>query len=176
MILLIENFVSAQGIEGSIEKYGRTLNLGLGVGYYGYIGHSIPVLHSDYELDVAKSFTLAPFVSFYSIIDNYQTQNIKKYYYHETVIPVGVKATYYFDDLLQAGSNWDFYMSGSAGFAFIYSYWDDGYAGDRGIFRNANPLFLDLHAGIEYHFNKRLGMFFDLSSGVSTIGIAIHSF
>ncbi|MEQ8535603.1 MAG: hypothetical protein RIB86_27340, partial [Imperialibacter sp.] len=51
------------------ESFGNTLNLGLGVGgysgYYGYIGHSLPVLSLNYEFDVAPNFTLAPFVSFY---------------------------------------------------------------------------------------------------------------
>ena len=42
----------------SAEKYGKTLNLGIGVGYYGYVGHSMPVVHADFEFDVAKNFTL----------------------------------------------------------------------------------------------------------------------
>jgi hypothetical protein len=35
-------------------------------------------------------------------------------------------------------------------------------------------LFLDLHLGAEYHLNNRVGLFLDLSTGVSTIGLAIH--
>ena len=35
------------------EKFGNTLNLGVGVGgnygYYRYAGHSLPVFHIDYE-------------------------------------------------------------------------------------------------------------------------------
>ena len=38
------------------KNLGNTLNLGLGIGgysgYYGYVGHSMPVLHVDYEIDV----------------------------------------------------------------------------------------------------------------------------
>jgi len=41
-------------------------------------------------------------------------------------------------------------------------------------YRDASPLFLDLHIGTEYHFNSKLGIFFDLSTGVSTVGLAIH--
>ena len=57
------------------EKYGKTLNLGLGIGYYGYVGGLIPVLHADYELDVARNFTLAPFINFYSYTNSYFVRN-----------------------------------------------------------------------------------------------------
>lgn len=158
------------------EKYGKTLNLGLGLGYYGYVGHSIPVLHANYEFDVAKNFTLAPFITFYSYRRDYYVNNPHGtlYYYHETVIPIGVKGSYYFDDLLRAGGDWDFYLAGSLGFAIVNSRWDDGYTGDKDYYRRASPLYLDLHVGTEYHLSSRIGLFLDLSSGVSTIGLAIH--
>ena len=41
---LISLNVSAQD-NSSSEKYSGTLNLGLGIGYYGYVGHSLPVFH-----------------------------------------------------------------------------------------------------------------------------------
>ena len=164
------------------EKYGRTLNLGVGVGgysgYYGYVGRSVPVFHIDYEFDVAKNFTLAPFVSFYTFSNEYYWGNhnhpYQYYHYSETVIPLGVKGTYYFDQLLQAGSKWDFYLAGSLGLAIVNSKWDNGYEGDRNYYHNGTSLFLDIHIGTEYHFDDRIGAFLDLSTGVSTIGIAIH--
>ena len=154
--------------------YGGTLNLGLGIGgysgYYGYIGRSMPIFHINYEFDVAKNFTLAPFISFSS----YRNQYKNNYYYHETIIPVGVKGTYYFDELLRANSNWDFYLAGSLGFVVRRSSWDNGYDGDKNYYKGGNPLFLDLHIGTEYHLSSRVGMFLDLSTGVSTVGLAIH--
>jgi hypothetical protein len=169
-------------VPSSGERYGHTLNIGLGVGgysgYYGYIHHSIPVVHLDYEFDVAKNFTLAPFLNFYSYSNSYYWGNAhypERYYvYRETVVPVGVKGQYYFDGLLNAGPKWDFYGGASLGFAFVRSYWDNAYNGDRTVYGGAGPLFIDIHLGTEYHFNNRLGAFFDLSSGVSTLGIALH--
>ena len=165
------------------EQYGKTLNLGLGLGYsghYGYADRSSPVFHVNYEFDVSRNFTLAPFISFSSYSNSYywgdhnKNYPYKNYTYHETIIPIGGKATYYFDDLLKANSKWDFYLAGSLGFAIITSSWDSDYYGDRDHYHHGSPIFLDLHIGAEYHFNKRLGMFLDLSSGVSTIGLAIH--
>lgn len=175
--------VAAMNLTGfAQEKYGRALNIGLGVGgysgYYGYVGRSLPVLNLNYELDVARSFTLAPFISFYTLSNRYYWGNANtpsRYYrYRETVIPIGVKGTYYFDELLDANNNWDFYLAGSLGFSVVRSNWQDGYQGDQNYYNGARPLFLDIHIGAEYHFSDNLGVFLDLSSGVSTLGLAIH--
>jgi hypothetical protein len=160
------------------EKYGNTLNVGVGIGYYGYYDHTIPVIGLNYEIDVARNFTLAPFVTVYSYTNyrywgdkHYPFQN---YYYHETVVPIGVKGTYYFDQILHASPAWDFYLAGSLGFAIRTVTWDDGYYGDRYLSRDASPLYLDFHIGTEYHISPPLGLFLDLSTGVSTFGLAFH--
>jgi hypothetical protein len=167
----------------SQENFANTLNIGLGVGGYGgysrYVGRSVPVLHLNYELSVAKDFTLAPFISFYRYTDNYFYGNNgnpgKNYRYRQTVVPIGVKGTYYFDDLLRATSKWDFYLGASLGFALITSTWDSDYNGDRNYFNEPSALYLDIHIGTEYHISKQLGVFFDLSNNVSSVGLAIHN-
>jgi hypothetical protein len=160
------------------EKYGNTLNLGVGIGYYGYIGNNIPVLHADFEFDVVKNLTLAPFISYYSYQNYYYWGNphypYREYSYRTTVIPIGVKGTYYFDEILKAGSKWDFYLAGSLGFALRKTTWESGYYGETTVSHGSSGLYLDGHIGTEYHFNNRIGMFLDLSTGVSTIGLAIH--
>jgi hypothetical protein len=183
LILLTLLFAGVFHFTGNAqEKFGSTLNLGLGVGgysgYYRYAGHSIPVLSVNYEFATARNFTLAPFASIYTFSDEYywgNASNPDQYYkYHETVIPVGVKGTYYFDSILGATSPWDFYLGASLGFALVHSRWEDGYNGDKNYYHGGSSLFLDLHIGTEYHLNNKLGIFLDLSSGVSTIGLAIH--
>lgn len=152
------------------KQYGGTLNLGLGVGgyygYYHYAGHSLPVFSINYEFDVARNFTLAPFVTFWTYRNDSD-------HYRESVIPVGVKGTFYLDQALNAGSDWDFYLAGSLGFAIVKSTWDDGYEGVT-YYQDVSPLFLDLHVGTEYHLSNRVGLFLDLSTGVSTLGLAFH--
>ena len=183
MVSMFHQRASAQEISGNrtpvaSENYGHTLNLGVGIGYYNYIGNVTPVLHADYEFDVARNFTLAPFISFYSYSNSYYWGSAanppRYYYYYQTVIPIGLKGMYYFDQLLRANSKWDFYLGASMGFDIISSHWENGYNGDRDYFRGASPLFLDLHAGAEYHINNRMGAFLDLSTGVSTIGLSFH--
>jgi hypothetical protein len=137
----------------------------------------MPVFHANFEFDVARNFTLAPFISFYSYRNHYHEGNPHEnngYYYYETVIPAGVKATYYFDELLKANPKWDFYLAGSLGFVIANSHWDDGYDGDKDYYHGAPPVYVGIHIGSEYHFNEKLGAFLDLSNGVSTIGLAVH--
>jgi len=160
------------------ENYGNTLNLGVGVGYYGYVGHSTPVLHADYELSVGRNFTLAPFIAYYSYqnYSNWGDPNnpYRDYQYRETVVPIGIKGSWYFDRLVGAGPRWDFYLAGSLGFALTSTTWSDGYGGTTTLHDGPSPLFLDLHIGTEYHIAKKTGLFLDLSTGVSTFGLAVH--
>ncbi len=161
------------------EKYGNTLNIGLGIGYYGYAnGGTMPALHLDYEFDVAKSFTLAPFVTYMTYKNYYYWGNphypYREYYYRESVIPIGVKGKYYFDNILGAGPKWDFYLAGSLGFVIHKTVWEDTYYGDRNVSTDPSPLFLDLHIGTEYHLSKKAGLFLDLSTGISTLGLGLH--
>lgn len=167
----------------SSEKYGKTLNLGVGVGYYGHVGHSIPVGTINYEFDVARNFTLAPFAGIYSYQNYYYWGNpdkpnwdpsYRRYSYRETAIPVGLKGTYYFDQLFHAGQKWDFYASGSVGFVFRSVVWENGYYGDQHVYQSSSPLYLNLHVGAEYHLTQKMGLFLDLSTGVSTFGIGVH--
>lgn len=164
------------------EKYGNTLNIGVGAGgyagYYGYLSQTLPVFHLDYELDAARNFTIAPFINLHTYTRRYWWGNNntpERYYvYRETIIPVGLKGFYYVDKALHANGKWDFYVAGSVGFAIVHRRWDADYGGDKNYYKTPNPLFLDVHAGTEYHINQNLGMFLDLSSGVSTFGLSFH--
>jgi hypothetical protein len=160
------------------EQHGRTLNAGLGFGYYGYRGYTSPALNVNYEFDVAKNFTLAPFISAYGYRHDYYWGNphypYRYYRYRETVVPIGVKGTYYFDDILHATDRWDFYLGASLGYSFRKVYWEDGYYGDREVYRSSSYLYLDGHIGTEFHATERLGIYLDLSTGMSTLGMAFH--
>lgn len=175
ILLMILTSLFAGGLK-SQEKYGKTLNVGAGVGYYGYA----PALSINYEFDIFKNFTLAPFASILTYRDYQYWGNVnypyRDYYYRETVIPVGVKGTYYFDDLLHASSRWDFYVGTSIGLAFKTTTWETGYYGDRVVSQShySSPLYFNMHIGAELHMTQRVGLFLDLSTGLSTFGLGFH--
>jgi len=173
---------NAQDKTGS-EKYGKTLNLGVGIGYYGYIGSAVPMGTLNYEFDVVRNFTLAPFVGIYSFQNHYYWGDPNKpywdasyhqYSYRETAVPLGVKGSYYFDQLFHAGTKWDFYAAGSLGFVVKNVTWENGYYGDKNAYQSTSLLYLDAHVGAECHLTQKTGLFLDLSSGVSTFGLAFH--
>ncbi len=169
--------VSAQDIQYG-EQYGHTLNAGIGLGYYGYLPGGSPSIHFNYEFDVMQNFTVAPFITAMTYRD-YRTLHgfthpDQRYYYRETIIPIGAKASYYFDDMLNASSKWDFYMAASLGFVLQKTVWQAGYTGDRNVSRKSDGLYLDGHIGAEYHLTPKTGLQLDLSSGISTFCVAIH--
>jgi len=155
----VSNFTRAQ------EKHGDQLNIGFGIGYTGRYS-SRPVVHLNYEFDVGRNFTLAPFITFYE----YRRRDD---YYRETVVPIGVKGSYYFDELFKANRKWDFYGAGSLGFAIINRTWDDDVP-DRTIFSGPDNLYLDLHVGARVHLSSVVGLFLDLSTGISTFGLSFN--
>jgi hypothetical protein len=154
------------------ERHGNTLNLGAGIGgysgYTGYSGRSLPVFTINYEYQVLNDLTIAPFASLYSY------RNITDHY-RETIIPIGIKSSLYFDQLLKAKSRWDLYLAGSLGFSITNSTWDKGYSGET-YYHDISPVFIGLHIGTEYHLTGRIGIFMELATGVSTIGLAFHRF
>ena len=165
------------------EKYGNTLNLGAGIAYYGNVGVFTPGVMLNYEFDIFKNFTLAPFIGAYTFQNQSYWGNpslpntdpsYRYYNYRETIIPVGVKGSYYFDQLLHANSKWDFYVATSVGFAFKTVVWENGYNGNVKAYQSVNPLYVAMHIGAEYHLNQKTGLFLDLSTGISTFGLAFH--
>ena len=176
LIFAIQQPLLAQKTGG--EKYGTTLNLGVGIGYYSYVGQSIPAIHADLEFDVARNFTLAPFITVLTYQNNYywgNSNNPYRYYsYRRTIVPVGLKGSYYFDQFLGAGSKWDFYLAGSLGFAFRTTRWENGYYGETTVNKGTSGIYFDGHIGAEYHFNGKVGLLLDLSSGISTLCLAVH--
>jgi hypothetical protein len=176
IIALLIISIALVGKLRSQEDYGRTLNVGFGLGYYGLA----PAVNVNYEFDVFRNFTLAPFMSVVTRRsyrywgDTYNPY--KNYYYRETIIPVGVKGTYYFDELFDADERWDFYAAASLGVAFRTISWESGYYGgnDYLVSRYSSPLYGNLHLGAEYHFNQKTGLFLDLSTGMSTLGLGFH--
>ena len=176
ILSLIAAVLISTGVKAQ-ERFGNTLNVGLGVGYYGYY-YAAPALSLNYEFDVFRNFTLAPFlgISSYRAYRYWGNPNYpyRDYYYRETTIPVGVKGSYYFDELLQATEKWDFYAALSLGFTFRTVQWERDYYGDRVVRNYSSPLYANLHIGTEYHFNDRAGLFLDLSTGFSTLGVGFH--
>ncbi|PBQ31086.1 hypothetical protein CNR22_04660 [Sphingobacteriaceae bacterium] len=158
------------------EKFGPQINIGAGLGYYGPGGYLAPAIVGSVEFDIARNITLAPFVGFYTYSNYYYwggpNHPYGNYRYRETVVPIGVKGAYYFDQLFQASEKWDFYAAASAGFAIRSRSWDSGYYGDRDVVAGPSPLYVTAHIGSRVHLTQVFGLYLDLSTGMSTFGLS----
>ncbi len=165
------------------EQYGKTLNFGLGSSWYGHYRVPVNMLHLNYEFDVAKQVTIAPFISYY--IHNYGGYyahprfSYRTYRYYETLIPIGVKGNFYLDDAIHLNKQWDMYLGASLGAGIIRTSRTVVYDNDKYVYRNVyggtTPLFLDIHLGGRYHINERVGVFLDLSTAISSIGLSFKT-
>lgn len=181
-ILVILALTAAINTLSSQEKHGKALNLGFGAGYYGfyngYYRSASPTVNLNYEFDIGRNLTLGPFVS----CSSYRSYRYwgspdypyRNYYYRNTIVPVGGKICYYFDELFRAGERWDFYIGTSAGFVIRNTTWENGYYGETNTYANSAPAFVDMHIGSELHLTEKLGLFLDLSTGQSTFGLGFH--
>jgi len=158
------------------EKFGPTINLGAGVGYYGYLGAPAPAVMLNVELDIARNITLAPFIGFYTYSNDYYWGDphypYRNYAYREVVVPLGIKGAYYFDQLLHASDRWDFYAAASVGISIHQVSWDNGYYGDRNVINGPSPLYGTAHIGSRLHITPKFGIYLDLSTGISTFGLS----
>lgn len=157
------------------EHFGHVVNIGVGSGYFGALFVPSVYFTANYEFDVFRNFTLAPFVGFSHYRSDPYPWGSMSYYYRTTIVPVGGKATYYFDELLNASGKWDFYAAASVAYAFMHREWDYGYPATAGHLPGyRSPQVLQVHLGTEYHLSRRAGIFIDVSTGASLLGFAIH--
>lgn len=156
------------------EKYGGVFNAGMGAGYFGAQLLPAPYFTANYEIQLAHNTTLAPFFGFASYRGDPEVISGVYYYHRATLLPFGVKGTYYIDKLLLAPPRWDFYVAGSIGYGYYRKVWDFGYSGPVGTVPGITPTFIQVHIGAEFHINKQTGLFFDAATGGSVIGICIH--
>ncbi len=182
LFLTLINFNASAQKDGNTtaEQFGNTLNIGVGAGYrgyYGYGGRPWSALILNYEFSIGRNFTLAPFVGISTYSDHYYWGNkynpYRNYTYRETSLQLGVKGVYYFDELLRAGEKWDFYAGLSIGFETSTTTWDYAYYGDEYVSRTVSPLYISGHIGARYHATQRVGIFLDLSSSYSSLGLSV---
>jgi len=175
-IILVCFCIFSNGQENKIETYGRSFNMGVGPGYFSASILPAPFFTINYEFDVLNNFTLAPFVSLASYKSEASIIASRYYYHRATILPFGIKATYYLDKLLKIPNKWDFYIGCSVGYTYIRKAWDFGYPGINGGIPGLREEYVHAHAGAEYHVSRKAGLFVDVSTGVAVVGVSIHRY
>jgi hypothetical protein len=176
LILMVSISTLSNGQENKIETYGKTFNMGVGPGYFSASILPAPFFAINYEFDILNNLTLSPFVSFASYKSEASIIASRYYYHRATILPFGIKATYYLDNLLKIPNKWDFYIGCSVGYTYIRKAWDFGYPGIIGGIPGLREEYVHAHVGAEYHVSKKAGLFVDVSTGVAVVGVSIHRY
>ena len=173
-VVLAANSLSAQ--PDNREPFGRTFNAGMGPGYIGTVVLPSPFFIINYEYDLFRNATIAPFLGLASYSSGPHPYAGKNYFYRATILPMGLKATYNLDRLLRIPCRWDVYLACSAGYAYSERRWDLGYPGSKGTVAEVTQLYLHGHVGAEYHITRGTGLFADVSTSAAVAGFAFHRY
>ncbi len=174
LLLLLFNNLESKGQENNTEPFGRSFNMGMGPGYFSTEILPAPFFTINYEYDILNNLTIAPFLGFVSYKGDASVIASRYYYYWATILPFGIKTSYYLDQVLKIPCRWDVYIACSVGFTYINKTWDYGYPGIKGGIPGLREEYLHAHLGVEYHINRTTGLFVDLSTGVAVAGISLH--
>ncbi len=109
----------SKGQESNSEPFGHSFNMGMGPGYFSTEILPAPFFTINYEYDFLNNLTIAPFIGFASYKGDASIIAARYYYYRATIIPFGIKTTYYLDQLLKIPCRWDVYIACSLGYTYI---------------------------------------------------------
>lgn len=174
--IMLLSGINSNGQEKVHEPFGRTFNMGMGPSYYSSKILPSPFYSINYEYDIFNNITIAPFVGFASFRSEPSIIASRYYYYRATILPFGIKTTYYLDNLLKIPCRWDVYIACSLGYTYINKKWDYGYPGINDKIPGIREEYLQAGIGIEYHISRNTGFFIDVSTNAATAGISLHKY
>ncbi|GAB3181037.1 hypothetical protein [Telluribacter humicola] len=142
--------LASQSAFAQFEKGDKLLNVGIGLGTYGYGGIG---LGGSFEVGVHDAISVG-------VLGGYSGRSYVGYNW--SVVTVGARGSYHFNELLNmADERFDLY----AGLGLAYR--GVNYGGFYGGYGNGVSLLA--HVGGRYYMKPNLGLFAELGSGFSTL-------
>ncbi|MEZ0485898.1 hypothetical protein [Fibrella aquatica] len=134
-----------------IDKGTKFVNLGIGVGGFGYGGIGF---NAAADLGVAKNITAG-------VQAGYRSASIISGY-NVNYLDLGVRGSYHFNELISIPETFDVY----AGLTLTYVNVSTTYSTYGG---SSSGIYFPLHLGGRYMFSEKLGGFAELGSAVQTL-------
>ncbi len=174
-------------------RYANRLNIGFGYNYYAGIPFIINYELSNKALGMAEDpleayqmgLTFAPQVGFYRYSNWYPSPAAAYSNYNYTVnnLFFGVKLHAYIDRVIDLPKNLDLYFAVAPQFMIRRVTWD--YPSNvPGIYqpnnkwlanrRGRNTFALPIHIGAEYKLNRNIGVWGDIGTMMSTVGLSFR--
>ncbi len=141
----------------AVDKGTKFINLGIGVGGYGYYTGGGIGLNASADFGVAKNITVGGVVGYKSY------GSVASYNYHS--FDIGARGSYHFNELLNLSTDKaDLYAGiGLSYYSFSYG----------GYLDNYGSVYLPIHLGGRYFFSEKLGGFAELGSSLATLKLGL---
>ncbi|WP_338874081.1 hypothetical protein WBJ53_00440 [Spirosoma sp. SC4-14] len=142
----------------AIDKGTKFINLGIGVGGYGYYtGGGGIGLNAAADFGVTKNITVGAVAGYRSY------GSVASYSYHS--FDIGARGSYHFNELLNLGTDKaDLYAGlGLSYFSFSYG----------GYLDNYGTVYVPIHIGGRYFFSENIGGFAELGSSLATLKLGV---
>lgn len=148
---------SASFAQLAVDKGTKFINLGVGIGGYGYYSGGSVGFNAAADFGVAKNITVGA-VAGYRSYGSVSTYNYNSF-------DIGARGSYHFNELLNLTTDKvDLYAGlGVSYFSFSYGGFIDSYS----------TVYVPGHIGGRYFFSEKLGGFAELGSSLATLKVGV---
>ena len=144
----------------AVDKGTKFVNLGIGVGGYGYFNGSGIGLNAAADFGVAKNITVGG-------VAGYRT-----YGSGVNSFDIGARGSYHFNELLNlATDKADLYAG--LGISYYSLSYGDTYLRAIGVDDTYSQVYVPIHLGGRYFFTESLGGFAELGSSLATLKVGV---
>ncbi|MGF7216648.1 hypothetical protein GGR92_002815 [Spirosoma lacussanchae] len=161
MLLVIGLLAGTQSYaQMAIDKGTKFVNLGIGVGGYGYFNGSGIGLNAGLDVGIMKNITVGGVLGYRSYGSGVNSFDI------------GARGSYHFNELLSLSTDKADLYAG-LGLSFYRLSYGDTYLRSVGIDPTYTTVYVPIHIGGRYFFTESLGGFAELGSSLATLKLGV---
>lgn len=144
----------------AVDKGTKFLNLGIGVGGYGYFTGSGLGLNVGLDVGIIKNITVGGVVGY------------RTYGSGVNSFDIGPRGSYHFNELLNLSTDKADLYAG-IGISYYRLSYGDTYLRSIGVANSYSQVYAPLHIGGRYFFTDKIGGFAELQSSLSTLKLGL---
>jgi hypothetical protein len=160
LVMLSVTLTSQSFAQLAVDKGSKFVNLGIGIGGYGYFNGSGLGLNAAFDLGVAKNITVGGVAGF------------RSYGSGVTSFDIGARGSYHFNELLKLGTDKADLYAG-IGLSYYSLSYGDTYLRSLGVDNTYSTVYVPIHIGGRYFFTENLGGFAELGSSLATLKLGV---
>lgn len=144
----------------AIDKGTKFVNLGIGIGGYGYFNGSGLGLNAAFDVGIMKNITVGGVVGYRSYGSGVNSFDI------------GARGSYHFNELLSLSTDKADLYAG-IGLSFYRLSYGNTYLRSVGISDTYSTVYVPIHVGGRYFFTDAIGGFAELGSSLATLKLGL---